>query len=227
MNVITTNNTPTLPGKAGAIFDILESRFAKGYYKFGEILSPSELADEFGVSLQPLRMALSQLRALGFIIVTPQVDCKVVSPTPDDVEDFFLLFAKMEGVMARLATERHDESDLKRLRDITSRLLDCITADVGLTEEYSDLVGSWHTTVRDMARSPTLSMRLKSAWKMSDFLLWQGAPTVPRESLKTASRQRIDIVNAIAARDSAKAESLMVEYVRTKPHRVKIPSNPA
>lgn len=216
-----TNLNP-LPGKSGAIFDALESRFAKGHYKFGEILSPAALADEFGVSLQPLRVALSQLRALGFVIITPQVGCKVVSPTPDDIRDFFRLFGKMEGVMASLAAERHTASELKRLEAVNLELRNCKIPVKGLPEDYSYLVGVWHTTLRSMAHSSSLCERLKSIWTMSDFLLWQGAPSVPRESLQKANGQRAEIMEAVARRDSFHAEALMFEHVFSKPLRAGI-----
>lgn len=216
------SNLNPLPGKSGAIFEVLEARFAKGHYKFGEPLSPVELADEFGVSLQPLRLALNQLRTLGFVVITPQVGCKVVSPAPDEIRDFFRLFASMESVMAMLAAERHSESDLKRLEAVNLQLQNCKIVGKGLPEEYSDLVGLWHTTLRSMAKSPSLSSRLKPVWAMSDFLLWQGAPNVPRKSLQKANAERTAIIEVIAARDAAKAETLMYDHVYNKPQRVGI-----
>lgn len=215
-------NLNPLPGKSGAIFEVLEARFAKGHYKFGEALSPVELANEFGVSLQPLRVALNQLRALGFVVITPQVGCKVVSPTPDEIQDFFRLFASMESVMAALAAERHDRSDIQHLEAINRQLQNCRIEGDGLPENYSDLVGLWHTTLRSMAKSPSLSNRLKPVWTMSDFLLWQGAPNVPRTSLQTANAERTAILELIAARNAAKAENLMYEHVYNKPVRVGI-----
>lgn len=215
-------NLNPLPGKSGAIFEVLEARLAQGHYKFGESLSPVELADEFGVSLQPLRVALNQLRALGFVIITPQVGCKVVSPTSDEIQDFFRLFASMESVMAALAAERHELSDIQRLEAINRQLQSCRIEDKGLPAEYSDLVGLWHTTLRSMAKSPSLSNRLKPVWSMSDFLLWQGAPNVPRTSLQTANAERTAILELIAARNAAKAENLMYEHVYNKPVRVGI-----
>lgn len=218
-------NLNLLQGKSGAIYEVLESRFAQGHYKFGELLSPVDLADEFGVSLQPLRVALNHLRALGLVIIIPQVGCKVVSPSPDEIRDFFLLFASMESVMASLAADRHDLSDLQRLEAINRQLQNCKVENKGLPEEYSDLVGLWHTTLRSMAKSPSLSNRLKPVWTMSDFLLWQGAPNFPSESLQAANAERTAIIKFIAARDATEAETLMHDHVYNKPLRVGILSS--
>lgn len=220
------NESSPLVGKSGAVFSELELRFARGYYKFGDVLSTAELAAEFGVSLQPMRAALGQLRALGFVIITPQVGCKVTDPTAAEICDFFRLFGRMEGVMASLAAERHDTKQLIQLEVISRNLLECAVPKNGTSDEYAGLVGEWHRTVRQMANAPSLGWRLNSFWNMSDFLLWQGAPNLGKEQIQKANAQREAIREAIVARDVERAENLMFEHVLTKPSRVGIvPSN--
>lgn len=215
------NNSP-LTGKSGAISSELELRFAKGQYKFGEELSAVELASEFGASLQPIRAALGHLRAQGYIIITPQVGCKVASPTFAEINDFFRLFGRMEGVMAALAAERHDDSQGKLIDDAANRILDCKVPEHGMPARYAELVGEWHSAVRALARSPALEWRLSSFWNMSDFLLWQGAPNLAPDIIRVANEQRDAIKNAIITRNCELAEALMFEHVRGKPLRVRI-----
>ena len=95
-----------LTGKAGRIYEALEKDLLTGRYKFGADISAPELAKRLGVSRQPVMAALSQLRAAGYVTITPQVGCRVVTPTTEEISDFFRLFGAMEGVMARLAAER-------------------------------------------------------------------------------------------------------------------------
>lgn len=211
-----------LQNKSSAVFDELESRFSNGYYKFGQTLSPAELADEFDVSLQPLRAALGQLQALGFVTIIPQVGCKVISPSANDIKDFFRLFGRMEGVMASLAAERHEAPDVKSLEGITRRLASCKTKGKGLPDGYAQSVGEWHSEVRTMARAPSLEMKLKSAWKMSDFMLFQGAPSFSGAKVQEANMQRVAILEAIKARNSTAVEELMYLHVSQKPHRAGI-----
>jgi DNA-binding GntR family transcriptional regulator len=213
-----------LSGKSGEVFSELESRFAQGVYKFGDLLSANELATQLGVSPQPMRAAIAQLRALGYVIVIPQVGCKVASPTVREIRDFFRMFGRMEGVMASFAAERHDTVEIKELDRIMLELGSGST-NVGeetLPPNYARLVGEWHAAIRGMARSPVLEWRLKSFWNMSDFFLFQGAPNISVRNIRVANKERQAIRNAIKARDAAIAEELMNKHVLGKPLRVGI-----
>ncbi|MBV2205676.1 MAG: GntR family transcriptional regulator [Pseudomonas sp.] len=211
-----------LVGKSGAIFSELEQRFSMGHYAFGEPISVVELAAEFGVSQQPLRAALGQLRALGFVIITPQVGCRVASPGEMEIRDFFNLFGRMEGVMASLAAERCDVTQLGHLDQMSERILACPVPERGIPAQYAKLVREWHAVVRLRADSSALAWRVGSFASMADFLLWQGAPNLTREAISVANQQRQAIRDAIAVRDCELAERLMFEHVRGKPVRVGI-----
>lgn len=217
-------NISPLSGKSGEVFEVLERRFADGFYSFGLALSPNEIAEEFGVSQQPVRAALAQLRALGYVIITPQVGCRVASPSSGEINDFFLLFGRMEGVMAALAAVRHHSEEIEQLDTIGEQLSACVAGnrDDGMLDNYAALIGDWHLVVRKMARSDALAWRLQSFWRMSDFMLWQGAPNLEMEKLKLANRQRESIRDSIAARDAQTVEHLMAAHVRGKPGRVGI-----
>lgn len=213
-----------LSGKSASIFAEMEGRFAAGYYKFGDLLSAGDLAKEFGVSMQPIRSAIGQLRALGYIRVEPQVGSRVISPTNAEIMDFFCLFGRMEGVLSGLAAERHGDREIGLLDKVAAQIEACGGAERGLPEHYARLVGEWHAVMRSLAHAPALSWRLRSFWSMSDFLLFQGAADFEHEQLKIASQQRQAIRDAVKARDAALAEQLMYEHVRGKPVRTGIVS---
>lgn len=218
------NSISSLSGKSGEIFAVLERRFANGGYRFGELISPAEIAEGFGVSQQPVRAALAQLRALGYVIVTPQVGCRVASPSIQEISDFFLVFGRMEGVMAALAATRHSDQEIARLDEVAAELANCVARQQvpGMPENYANLVGDWHAIIREMAHSEALAWRTQSFWGMSDFLLWQGAPNLEPEKLALANRQREAIRDSIVARDADTVEHLMAAHVRSKPSRVGI-----
>lgn len=221
------NSISPLSGKSGEVFEVLEQRFAGGSFRFGESLSPNEIAEEFGVSQQPVRAALAQLRALGYVVVTAQVGCYVASPSGAEIRDFFQLFGSMEGVVAGLAATRHFSEQIEQLDFIGAELISCVACQQaqGIPDNYAYLVGEWHRVIREMAHSDVLAWRLQSFWRMSDFLLWQGAPKLLQERLALANRQRESIRDSLVARDAQTVEHLMAAHVRGKPNRVGILSD--
>jgi DNA-binding GntR family transcriptional regulator len=211
-----------LSGKTGAICDEIERRLARGAYRFGDELMVSDLAKEFGVSRAPVMAALNYLRAEGYLIITPQVGCHVISPTLSQIEDFFLLYGKMEGAMASLAAERHFAPELEKLRQIqlqTKRMSPRKGELIG--EEFVGLVADFHRQLHLMAHSEFEAARAERYWRISEFFLFNGNHMYVQggASLGVADAQRAEIVAAIAARDSEKASQLMEAHMRGKPQR--------
>ena len=71
--------TGTAPsGKAGEIAAELERRLMVGAYRFGEALSITQLAQQFDASRQPVSVAISHLRSMGYVDVIPQVGLSLI-----------------------------------------------------------------------------------------------------------------------------------------------------
>ena len=112
---ISRSKMPEPTGKAGQLVSLLEQRLTLGYYAPGEMLSFNTLAEEFGVSRQPVSAAILHLRAAGFVEVIPHVGCRVVVPSPLEVHDFFFISSKIESAVVTLAAERYEDSEGKEL----------------------------------------------------------------------------------------------------------------
>ncbi len=214
-------NMTALGGKAGYICEELEYRLARGNYLFGESISTVELVEEFNASRAPVMTALNHLRSAGFLVITPQVGCRVVSPTTQEIEDFFHLFGKAEGFMAGLAAERHEDGECDALRDISKRIKKATPKKKNeqVSDEFLDLVASFHSTIRSMARSPMEARRVSSQWRMSEFLLFNGRTSNVYINLAQANKERNEVVAAIENRDVDAAEQAMEAHVRGKPLR--------
>jgi len=216
------SETNALTGKAGQVFRELERRLTSGVYKFGETLSVLDLAEEFDVSQQPIRSALAHLRTLGYVIIVPQVGCRIVSPTRNEICDFFQMLGRMEGVMAFLAAQRHTPEQAAALLAASQKIEECTEDASGLPLGYAGLLIDWHAIIYSMADSPILSARLASFSGMSLFFLFQGAPYVRPESFLIANRQRATIQDFIMAGDAPSAELMMFSHINSKPERAGI-----
>ena len=80
-----------LSGKAAHVFEELERRLICGVYKFGASLPTVALINEFNVSRAPLTAALNQLQFEGYIEITPQVGSRVISPSDEQIQDYFVM----------------------------------------------------------------------------------------------------------------------------------------
>lgn len=211
-------NIPT--GKAGEVVAEMERRLILGYYKPGENLSFNMLAETFQVSRQPVSAAIAHLRASGYVEVLPQVGCRVVRPSPEEVHDFFLVLSKIDGAVAGLAAERHTASEAAHLLAIKPpRKIDALD-EIVQRRDYISYIDGFHEQLWRMAKAPLLQGRFSGLRNLSSFYLWQGIPKLVPAAARLLIRERNDIMKAIIARDAKAAAELMEKHIAAKPRVV-------
>lgn len=213
-----------LAGKAGEIAAVLEERLIAGEYRFGETLSIYALAEQFDASRQPVAAAVMYLRSIGYLEVIPQVGCRVVSPSAQEVIDFYRMYGKVEAVVSGLAAERHQGSEATDLLALAEHLAVSPFANLQDRWTYGEGVTEFHKMISQMARSQTLVDRISGLRRISRFYLWQGQTghDPKPETSDYMNRSRIELARAIIAGDVATAERVADEHIRTNPEWVGI-----
>lgn len=212
-----------LSGKTGVICDQIERRLAEGYYRFGEEIFTQDLVKEFGASRAPVTSALNFLRASGYLVITPQVGCRVISPSLSEIEDFFTVYGRVEGTMAGFAAERHYDVELEALQDVQRQVKRASPKKKEkVSPHFVKLVADFHAQIHQMSHSNMEAVRAAKYWRMSEFYLFNAnrMNVSGGLALGIADKQRSAIVDAIAKRDAEQARVLMEEHMRGKPQRV-------
>lgn len=210
-------NIPT--GKAGELVAELERRLILGYYKPGENLSFKLLADTFGVSRQPVSSAVGHLRASGYVEVLPQVGCRVVKPSREEVFDFFRIHSNIEAVAVELAVERATAEEAARLAAIVPPSSAGLGTIAGRAE-YIDYVDTFHERIWTMAKAPMLAGQFSGLRNLASFYLWQGISSLALAAAEELNLQRAHIAQTIVAGDRDTASRLMREHILGKPSLV-------
>lgn len=210
-------NVPT--GKAGEIVAELERRLILGYYKPGENLSFKSLADTFHISRQPVSSAIGHLRASGYVEVVPQVGCRVVQPTREEVFDFFRIHSSIESIAVEMAVERRTEAETERLAAIKPP--PCGDLDqVAKRADYIDYIDAFHDQIWAMAKAPLLEGQFSGLLNLASFYLWQGIRGLAPYVAEKLNEQRNQIAEKIVAGDKRGASRLMKEHILGKPKLV-------
>lgn len=211
------NKMPDPTGKAGQIAALMEQRLTLGYYAPGEMLSFNRLAEEFGISRQPVSTAILHLRASGYVEVIPHVGCRVMVSTPREIEDFFLISSKIESAVVALAAQRYQGDEGKVLLSITPpRSLSSLEAQ-HQRRAYINYIDHYHEHIWQMARAPLLEGKIAGIRRLSNFYLWQGIPRLVPKAAKQLNRERAAIAKAIAARNAKRAAELVEQHILHKP----------
>jgi DNA-binding GntR family transcriptional regulator len=89
----------------------IEDAVLSGEYYPGDRLDEISLAERFGVSRTPIREALLQLGAEGFIDIRPRRGAMVSVLSPTKLIEMFETMAELEGACGRLAARRLTPED--------------------------------------------------------------------------------------------------------------------
>lgn len=204
-----------LSGKAGEVATELEERLVRGHYRFGETLSIYALAEQFEASRQPVAAAVLYLRSVGYLEIIPQVGCRVVSPTPHELHDFYLLFARTEGVISRLAAQRYAADEAESLLDIAHDLAQIPFRSTADRRAMADGISLFHDRISEMARSQLLVERISNLRRIFRFYLSQSRarPDPVSGPPKRMNDLRIALAESIAARKADQAERDTEAYI--------------
>ena len=88
-----------------AVADAVRTRVISGQLPAGTRIDQDALAAEFSVSRMPVREALRQLGAEGFVTIVPHRGAIVTALSPAEVEEIYEIRAALEGVAARHASQ--------------------------------------------------------------------------------------------------------------------------
>jgi DNA-binding GntR family transcriptional regulator len=97
-----------------SIFDEIVS----GTLPPGTKLNEPELAKRFGISRGPLREAIRRLEERQLVSCTPNAGARVVSHTPEEIIETFVIREALEGMAARLAATTMTDEELVVLREV-------------------------------------------------------------------------------------------------------------
>src|SRR6478609_8337003 len=120
--------TVNVRSKKDATYDLLHTAIIRGEFAPGARIVIDDLAAQMGVSPIPVREALQQLQADGFVVIEPYVGATVTEIQASLVEEIFALLEATEVTSGRAACVRMSEDDLgeveRILREMDSAVQD-------------------------------------------------------------------------------------------------------
>lgn len=213
----------------------LRQRIVGGALPGGTRLYEVALADELKISRTPVREAMSRLAEEGLLERAPGGGFVVRSFTYRDAMDAIELRGVLEGTAARIAAEQGvAPDDIRRIRGIVARIDGCFDAvdrDIDF-DRYSELNAAFHAMLSDLCGSPIIQRELERVVSLpfaspSAFVLGRSDSEVTRRTLVTAQAQHRGIVDAIEAREGARAEALAREHARIARENLRLNRNDA
>jgi len=100
------------------LYEEIKRRIVFLDYSPGQVLIMKDLAEEFGVSVTPIREVLIRLEVEGFVHLTPNRGASVTEVSFQGLRDVFELRWILIGVAGRLATQRATREELAMMNNL-------------------------------------------------------------------------------------------------------------
>jgi DNA-binding GntR family transcriptional regulator len=168
-------------------------------------LDERQLSLELGVSRTPIREAIARLEQEGLVRTVARKGIFVVRKHKRQILEMITVWAALESMAARLATERASDGEIATLREMFATFEgDRISAQI---DEYSETNIRFHLAILRMSRCELL-------WQMAENLFIH-MRAIRRKTIHEndrAERSIIDhlaIIQALERRDAELAERLV------------------
>lgn len=186
----------------------LRAAITGGVVAPGHRLQEERLAEEYGVSRIPVREALRQLAAEGFVEIRPNRGAVVAELTAREAQGLLDVREALEALVARQAAENRTSAQLSRLR----QLLD--EANQVLAEgRVRDLVGlnsRFHALLAEAGGNPVAVDLVSQLQSKIDWVYAANVSTAAADSWADHAA----IVDAVADQDPARAEALLHDHLQ-------------
>ncbi len=158
----------------------LRQAILSGRYKPGQRLIEDRLAEDFGVSRNPVREALRSLAAEGLVALTARRGATVAALSPADAREMIEVRATLEGLNARHAARRRDPAVIALLSEVLRQ--GTAAAAAGALAALPDLNARFHDALAAAGSNRVLgdlmrSLRLRTGTVFAPLGAWRSQET--------------------------------------------------
>lgn len=191
----------------------IRARILNGAYEGGSFLTETEVADDLGISSEPVKAAFEQLAATGWLESIPYRGARVVVWNRAEADEIGELRALLESQAARRAAQFAKPHQLRRLEEVVAESERLLEAPADAVEPISELNLEFHQLVIAAAGSGRLQRLLDAVMhgaisSLSTYHLAAG-------QLDTTTRHHRRVLEAIAQGDADAAAARMREHIET------------
>lgn len=199
----------------------LEAAILSGELAPGARLRQEELCEKFGVSRTPIREALRKLQAQRLVVVIPNKGAAVRIPSRKEIEEIYDLRAELESYAAEIACANATPAMDRELAEAAEQVEHHQhgkdgrdTAESRFNIEISGAIRNFHHIIQHAAASERLVSMVRTLETSfpGDFCCHEMAEATESDTLHLDEHDGIRA--AIAARDAARARTLMREHIQ-------------
>ena len=191
------------------VYRALKTEIIKGSLKPGTKLSEGKIAKQMEVSRTPIREALRELAAEGFVKISPNQGVVVSNASVEDVQEVLQIRGVLEGLAARLATKMINEEEIKELEKYQKRMEYYTNEDDVLA--FSEMDAEFHGLILNICGNNRLIQIRKNLSDQAHRYRIRSLSVPGR--LKYSLKEHQEIVEALKRKNAEQADRLSQKHI--------------
>ncbi|HCL90594.1 MAG TPA: GntR family transcriptional regulator [Candidatus Atribacteria bacterium] len=192
------------------VYRALKTEIIKGSLKPGTKLSEGKIAEQMGVSRTPVREALKELAAEGFVKMNPNQAVVVSNASVEDVQEVLQIRGVLEGLAARLAAKLIRKEEIKELEKYIDQMEYYAKKNDSLS--FSEIDAEFHEIILDICGNSRLVQIRKNLSDQAHRYRIRSLSIPGR--LKYSLKEHKEILKALKRKDSEQADRLSQIHIK-------------
>ena len=205
------------------VYDALRKEILMGGFAPGETLNILSISKQMGISCAPIREALNMLNKDGLVELMPYKKAVVADGTQEDYDVAFDLRLMLEPYAIRHSVEAISDEEIAQMRLRLQSTYD----NAGSVAEFYDCDNDFHHLLYRHVDSKLLISTLDTVrtytmryyTRRFDMIvaakrkLYQDDSYDQQKTIRDETKEHMEILDAVAARDGAKAAQLLSNHI--------------
>ena len=197
------------------VYKALKEAVLNGDLKPGQKLSQEWLSRKMKVSRMPIREAIKMLEVDGLIESIPYKESRVVNFSSKDIGEIYTIRANLEGLAARMATNKIGEKDLQGLKKINEKMIDFL--DQKKYKQLSLFNEKFHQNIYNRCGNERLCKIIKDLWNsIPKDTFW-----VINDRAEKSLKDHLKILRVLKDKDDKLVEELIREHIKNSEKDIK------
>jgi DNA-binding GntR family transcriptional regulator len=192
------------------VYRILKKEIIKGSLKPGSKVLEGRIADQIGISRTPVREAIRELAAEGFVTLSPNQGVVVRSVSAENIREVLQVHSVLEGLATRLSCEVINEEELKELENYVNKMEKLTNKKDPLA--YSEVDLKFHELIVDNCGNKRLIQMRKNISDQAQRYRVSSLRIQGR--LKKSLKEHQKILEAFKTKNPKKADSMSQEHIQ-------------
>ncbi|MEK5324961.1 GntR family transcriptional regulator [Aeribacillus sp. FSL M8-0254] len=184
----------------------LREQIMRGEIVPGEKISIRHIAEQYGVSTMPVREALRQLQAEGFVYFQRR-SIIVRQLTVKEVQEIFAIRMRLETLAIEWALPNITPNNISELKEVVCQMDD----DEIQYFEWHQLNQKFHLLFYEQSGSKQLNQLIKKVWDM--VIPYMYIYTYKADSLKVGQKEHHDILKLVEQQKLNELLSLIADHL--------------